>query len=76
MERRIAELRSRRGIGHLERTRGIVSGQLAVGGTRITAAAIGRMLKAGWDEGRILAEYPELAPADIEAVRRLGKKAG
>jgi uncharacterized protein (DUF433 family) len=34
------------------------------------------MLKAGWDEGRILAEYPELTPADVEAVRRLGKKAG
>ncbi len=76
LELRIAELRRRRGIGRLEKIRGIVSGQLAVAGTRITTAAIGRMLKAGWDEGRILAEYPELTPADIDAIRRLGKKAG
>ena len=76
LELRSAELRRRRGIGRLEKTRGIVSGQMAVAGTRITTAAIGRMLKAGWDEARILAEYPELTPADIEAVRRLGKKAG
>jgi uncharacterized protein (DUF433 family) len=76
LERRIVELRRRRGIGRLEKTRGIVSGQLAVAGTRITTAAVGRMLKAGWDERRILAEYPELTQADIEAVRRLGKKAG
>jgi uncharacterized protein (DUF433 family) len=76
MERRIAELRRRRGIGRLEKTRGIVSGELAVAGTRITTAAVARMLEAGWDETRILAEYPELTPADLEAVRRLGQKAG
>jgi uncharacterized protein (DUF433 family) len=76
LERQITELRHRRGIGRLEKTRGIVSGQLAVAGTRITTAAVSRMLKAGWNERRVLDEYPELTPADIEAVRRLGKKAG
>lgn len=76
LEGRIARLRHRRGIGRLEKTRGVVSGQEAVSGTRITTAAIGRMLKAGWDDERILAEYPELTPADVEAVRRSGAKAG
>jgi uncharacterized protein (DUF433 family) len=76
LELRIAELRRRRGTGRLEKNRGILSGRLAVAGTRITTAAIGRMLKAGWDERRILDEYPELTTADIEAVRRLGKTAG
>jgi uncharacterized protein (DUF433 family) len=76
MELRIAELRRRRGIGRMEKTRGIVSGELAIAGTRITAAAVARMLKAGWDEARILAEYPELTRADLEAVRRSGQKAG
>jgi uncharacterized protein (DUF433 family) len=76
LETRVNELRRRRGIGRLERTRGTVSGQLAVAGTRITAAAVRRMLGAGWDDSRILAEYPELTPADLEAVRRSSRKAG
>lgn len=78
LSRRIAELRQRRGVGELTRTRGVVSGKLAVAGTRITTAAVQRLLRAGWDDRRIAEEYPELTAADIAAVRRLAedRKAG
>ncbi len=70
LNQRIAELRRRRGVGKLQKTRGVVSGKLAVAGTRITAAAVQRLLMAGWDEQLISDQYPELTRADIEAVRR------
>ena len=67
---RIAELRRRRGVGQIDRTRGVLSGQARVRGTRITTAAIARLVADGWSEDRIRAEYPELEAADIRAAVR------
>ena len=67
---RIAELRRRRGVGQVERSRGTLSGQERISGTRITTAAIARLVDAGWDSDRIRLEYPELEPADIRVALR------
>jgi uncharacterized protein (DUF433 family) len=70
---RVAVLRARRGTGEIDRQRGVIGGTAAARGTRISVAAIRRMARGGWDTARILAEYPELRPADVDAaLRRAG----
>lgn len=69
LNERIGRLRGRRGVGKIESSKGILSGQARVKGTRISAAAVARLVAAGWSTERILEEYPELRPADIAAVK-------
>lgn len=61
----VERLRQRHGSGHVERTRRVLGSSPVVAGIRIPPTAIRRMLADGWDESRIMEEYPELTPADI-----------
>lgn len=70
---RIADLRRRHGVGRVDRTKGVLSGQSRISGTRITTAAIARLVGAGWSADRIRAEFPELEPADIAAAMHQAK---
>ena len=76
LTKRISELRKRRGVGRIERRRGIMANRARIGGTRISAAAIARLTRDGWSTERILAEYPELEAADIAAALRAKSRAG
>lgn len=69
LESDIEDLRRRRGAGRIQRSRGVMGSRPVMAGTRIPADSIHRMLSAGWDDQRIIAEYTELTPADIAAVR-------
>ena len=44
-----------------------VAGKPVVRGTRITVELVVGMLADGWDETRIIAEYPMLRPEDVRA---------
>ena len=76
LEIKIAELRRRRVTGEVERRRGVVGSRPVIAGTRITREAIGRMLAAGWDDQRILQEYPDLTAADLSLARPSQVRAG
>lgn len=76
LESGIDELRRRQGSGRIERTRGVRGSLPVLAGTRISAPAIRHMLSAGWDEQRIIEEYPELTVADIAVVRERRRRAG
>jgi len=76
LETNIAAMRRRRGAGQVERKRGVVGSRPVMAGTRVTLQAIRRMLAAGWDEQRIVEEYPELSSADISFVRSRRRQAG
>lgn len=65
--RRVAELRRRHRSGEVVRTRGVLGNKPTIVGTRITPQAIVGMLDNGWDRPRILEEFPDLVPADIDA---------
>lgn len=67
LEEGVKRLRARSSAGQIASTRGVLGGKPAISGTRITPAAVQRMLRAGWTVDRIAAEYPELTPEDIEA---------
>jgi uncharacterized protein (DUF433 family)/DNA-binding transcriptional MerR regulator len=47
----------------------VLGGKPIFAGTRIAVDTIQSYLDAGYDEAAILAEYPSLTPADIEAAR-------
>lgn len=50
----------------------VMGGKLCFRGTRIPVAAILEVIDAGWDDARILDEYPSLpadAVADLRAAR-------
>lgn len=63
----IRTLRERTGIGQVSRRRGVLAGQLAVKGTRVTPAAIRRVIHRGWSVERVLDEYPDLRVEDVDA---------
>jgi len=44
----------------------IMAGQACIGGIRITAALLVRLIARGKTRGEILAEYPDLEPEDIQ----------
>ena len=67
LEEGIRRLHTRSVRGQIAATRGVLAGQRALVGTRITPGAIQRMLTAGWTAERIIVEYPELTTEDIEA---------
>jgi uncharacterized protein (DUF433 family) len=76
LNERIDKLRRRRGVGTIESSKGILSGRARIKGTRIGAAAVARLVAAGWSTERILGEYPDLRPADIAAAIKAHAKAG
>jgi DNA-binding transcriptional MerR regulator/uncharacterized protein (DUF433 family) len=55
--------------GRLVRRRGVMGNKPIFAGTRIPLETVQRYLDAGWDTEAILAEYPSLTPADVEAAR-------
>jgi uncharacterized protein (DUF433 family) len=57
----------RRRAGAIEQHRGRLGSTPVFAGTRIPVAAVQRLLAAGWDASRIVAEYPGLTPADVRA---------
>lgn len=76
LERDATELRRRRGAGTIEKRRGVVGSQPVFAGTRIRPETVLVLLADGWDDARILAEYPDLQPADLEAARSFEQQAG
>lgn len=65
----IAQMRKRDDtqIGVVSRTRGIAHNAWVVAGTRIPIAAVKRLHEDGFSVEQIIAEYPDLAAADVEA---------
>lgn len=76
LERDATELRRRRGAGTIERRRGVMGNQPVFAGTRIRPETVVGLLADGWDEQRILDEYPDLRPADLKAARAYARRAG
>ena len=76
LELDVAELRRRRGEGTIERRRGVLGSQPVFAGTRIRPEAVIGLLEEGWDERRIIDEYPDLRPSDIKAARAYARRAG
>jgi uncharacterized protein (DUF433 family) len=57
-------------VGRTERRRGALGNKPVLAGTRIPVETVRRYLQAGRSNADVLAAYPDLAEADIEAVRR------
>jgi uncharacterized protein (DUF433 family) len=55
--------------GRLVRRHGVMGSKPIFAGTRIPVETVQRYLDAGCDTEAILAEYPSLTPADVEAAR-------
>lgn len=66
LQGRIHELRTRDHVGEVSRSRGLMGGKPVMQGTRITPQAIAQMLADGWSRERILDEFPDLGPEDID----------
>lgn len=58
-------------IGEISTRRGVQGSQPVIAGTRIRVASVRNFLNAGYDTDAIIAEYPDLTAADIEAVKQL-----
>ncbi len=56
--------------GKVVTRRGVQGSKPIFAGTRIPVASVQRYLRAGFDTAAILAEYPSLTEADIEAARQ------
>jgi uncharacterized protein (DUF433 family) len=69
LERRIGLMRHRHGIGQVATVRGVLAGKPTIAGTRITPAAVARLVAAGWTDAKILSEFPDLRPGDLRALR-------
>lgn len=57
-------------VGRTERRRGAVGNKPVLAGTRIPVDTVRRYLLAGRSNADVLEAYPDLAEADIDAVRR------
>jgi uncharacterized protein (DUF433 family) len=62
--------RDRTQVGRTERRRGALGSKPVLAGTRIPVDTVRRYLQAGRSNADVLEAYPDLAEADIEAVRR------
>jgi uncharacterized protein (DUF433 family) len=60
-------------IGKIEKHRYVSHRAPVISGTRIRVATILRFVEAGYSNEQILAEYPSLTEADIEAAKRYDK---
>jgi uncharacterized protein (DUF433 family) len=56
--------------GRVERRRKVHGSKPVFAGTRIPIASVQRYLRQGYAVNEILAAYPELTPADVEAARQ------
>lgn len=56
--------------GQIERRRGALGSKPVLAGTRIPVDTVRRYLEAGRTVEDVLEAYPDLTPADVEAVRR------
>lgn len=76
MRERIKEMNRRDDseIGRIDRSRGIVSNQAVIAGTRIPVSAIKEFGAAGYSVAQILAEYPTLDKRDVEAALQFEDK--
>lgn len=63
----LREARASRQAGVVEQRRGALGSAAVLAGTRIPTKAIARLHDAGWDEARILENYPGLTSADVSA---------
>lgn len=54
-------------IGKVERRRSVVRNAWVVAGTRIPVGAVKRLSEDGFSIEQIIAEYPDLTPADVDA---------
>jgi DNA-binding transcriptional MerR regulator len=68
-KRDVAKLRQRSAdqIGHVSRSRYVSHNAWVISGTRIPTATIRRFSEAGYSVEQIIAEYPDLTPADVKA---------
>lgn len=66
LTRRVERLRARRGVGRVERQRGVLGSRPTIAGTRVRPETIRRLVADGWSRSRILDEYPDLRPEDIK----------
>lgn len=57
-------------VGQVERVRSLNKSEPVIAGTRITVNAIRRFHAAGYSISQILAEYPDLRKADVNAALR------
>lgn len=57
--------------GTTESRRAVMGSKTVFAGTRVPVASVQTYLKRGYDVASILAEYPDLASADVEEARRL-----
>jgi DNA-binding transcriptional MerR regulator len=70
---RVHDIRARSGSGELTGRPGTTTAQ-KLAGTRITVRAVERALAAGWDDERLLTEFPGLTEDDLGAVRERQKQ--
>lgn len=63
---------SKRKLGLIDRDKFILQGEPVFAGTRISVATVQRYLSAGYKPAAIIAEFPGLTDADIEAARSYG----
>jgi len=54
-------------FGRITRTRGVVHNRPVIAGTRIPVASVVRLREDGFSDEEIIAEYPDLTTADIQA---------
>jgi uncharacterized protein (DUF433 family) len=75
MREAAARLREREAsqIGKIEKHRFVSHQAPVISGTRIRVSTILRFVEAGYSTEQILAEYPTLTQADIEAAKRFGR---
>ena len=74
LEDKIERMRQRRrGVGELDKSRGVVSGRERIAGTRILVATVANLVKAGWSPAEIISEYPDLRREDIQRVQNAAK---
>ena len=64
------ERRATRVPGRIERKRGHLGSEPVFAGTRVPVAAVQRLHAAGWGAERIVAAYPGLTAADVEAATK------
>jgi uncharacterized protein (DUF433 family) len=76
MKQAVANLNRRGGKaqGQIVRNRNIMQNEPVFSMTRIPIATVLRYLEAGYSNDRIIAEYPDLTPADIVAARAYDRR--
>jgi uncharacterized protein (DUF433 family) len=69
------EEHTHREAGRVVSIRNVQGSEPVLAGTRVPAEKVTGLLARGWTEERILAAFPRLTAADIQAARRFGRRA-